>query len=65
MACLLKAKFVDNFLSGNLVRSCCEGYTGDLWKHICQDGKLQIFGPEIMSPLGYTVGFVDGEEAYL
>ena len=62
---LLQFELFGNLLTGAPVRGSGQCDPGDLGKALMQDGKLLVILAEIMSPLGYAVGLVDGEQRRL
>ncbi|MCY1544099.1 hypothetical protein D9M68_799560 [compost metagenome] len=54
---------LDHLLAGSHVRGGGQGHARHIGEEFGQLAELQVFGTEIVAPLGYAVGFVDGEEA--
>jgi len=57
-----QAQAADHFLPGGLVRRGGEGDAGHFRIALVQGGELQVFGTEIVAPLGDAVGLVNGKE---
>ncbi len=57
-----QAEPVDDIFFRRRIRCGGQGKAGNVWKTFCKYGQAQIFGTEIMSPLGDAMGFVNGEK---
>src|SRR5471030_45288 len=55
----------DDFFAGALVGGGGQGDTRNVREQLGQLPQLQVFRAEIVTPLRYTVGFVDGEQGNL
>ncbi len=53
-----------DFLTGAGICSGRQGNAWDVGKQLCQLAQLQVFWPEVVAPLGYTVGFVNGKQTH-
>ncbi|VVN41375.1 hypothetical protein PS682_05506 [Pseudomonas fluorescens] len=59
---VLQMQALDDFFAGALVGSGRQSDARHIGKQLRQLAKLQIFAAEIMAPLRYAVGFIDGEQ---
>src|SRR5690606_7156556 len=62
---IFQMQALDDFLAGTLVRGGSQGNARHRREELGQLAQLQVLGPEIMSPLRYAMGFIDGEQADL
>src|SRR4030095_880523 len=59
---VLKLQFIHDFPARHRIGRGGQGDAGNLGESFVKQVQLQIFPPEIMSPLGDAVGLVDGEK---
>ena len=59
---VLQAQAPADVLAGAAIGRGGEGQAGNRGEPLRQHGQLQVFGPEIVAPLGDAVGLIDGEE---
>ena len=60
--CILQIETFNNFTAGGQVGGRRQRNARHRRKSLVQNGKLLVFGPEIVPPLGYTVGLVDRKQ---
>jgi hypothetical protein len=58
----LQVQALDDFLAGAHVGGGGQGDARHMGEQLGQLAQLQVFGAEIVAPLRYAVGFVDGEQ---
>ncbi|MNP19914.1 hypothetical protein D3C76_1124670 [compost metagenome] len=59
---ILQVQARDDFFAGTHVRGGGQGNTWHLREQLGQLSQLQVLGTEVVTPLRYTVGFVDREQ---
>jgi hypothetical protein len=62
MARVFQLQAPGDLLAGGLIRRGGEGDARHLGKALVQNGKLHVFRPEVVAPLGHAMGLVDGEQ---
>ena len=62
---LLQTQTLHNILSRGLISSGGQGNSGNLFKPLSKERKCSVIWSEIVSPLGDTMGLINGKQGNL